>query len=106
MVDMCATWRSDEVLYGSCTLGIYVYSCKILALGNSKEFSIVQWTYRDSVCCCECFINPNTLKTMEERLRKPQNSSYYMCICAKVTTQKWPIYIPIACTAYTALSLF
>ena len=23
MVAMCAAWRADQVLYGSCTLGIY-----------------------------------------------------------------------------------
>ena len=41
LVDICATWRADQVLYGSCTLGTYsddiVFTHKILALGGKAR---------------------------------------------------------------------
>ena len=46
LIAICATWRADQVLYGSCTLGMYcAYLCKILVLGvvvgsrNSAQYS-------------------------------------------------------------------
>ena len=69
LVAICAAWRADQVLYGSCTFSIYsddivlcVYLRKILALGVGADREIQCSTVALSsfVCCCECCSNPCT----------------------------------------------
>ena len=55
LVAICAAWRADQVLYGSCTIGIYnddgvlcVFTQDYRSWRRSEieEFHVVQWLYR------------------------------------------------------------
>ena len=55
LVATCATWRADQVLYGSCTLGSYsddIVLCVFTQDSRSwrrsgiEKFSAVQWLYQ------------------------------------------------------------
>ena len=66
LVAICAAWRADQVLYSSCTIGIYnddavlcVFTQDYRSWRQSEieEFHVVQWLYR---ALCEWFSNPYT----------------------------------------------
>ena len=55
LVAICAAWRADQVLYGSCTIGIYNDDAVLCVVTQDyrswrrseiEEFLVVQWTYR------------------------------------------------------------
>ena len=68
LVAIWDAWRADQVLYGSCILGIYndaAVLSKILSFGGkARSKNSLQYCYRglsSFVCYFECFSDPNTL---------------------------------------------
>ena len=69
LVAICTAWRADQVLYGSCTIGIFnddavlcVFTARLSLLAAKRDRGIPHSTVAllSFVCCCECFSNAYT----------------------------------------------
>ena len=64
LVAICAAWRADQVLCGSCTFSL-------LASKRDREIQRSTVALLSFVCCCECFSNPYTqIRKTKARLEK------------------------------------
>ena len=91
LVAICAAWRADQVLYGSCTIGVYnddavrlcvftqAWDYRSWRLSEIEEFLVSTVDLSSSVRYCKCFSDRNPqIRLRFERLRKAQNNSYYV----------------------------
>ena len=69
MVAICTAWRADQVLYDSCTIGIYNDDTVLCVFmqdfhswrrSENEEFLVVQWTHR-ALCAAVSVLAINSL---------------------------------------------
>ena len=122
MVAICTTWRADQVLYGSCTIGIYnddAVLCVFTQDSHSwrrselKEFLVVQWTYRALCAAVSVFSDRNPQirlrfgKKNDSDKPKTARTTCKACICPAVCNIQFIYGLHVVpCAAYAGSGLF